>query len=70
VSDNSQRSPLAVFTRVVSYRSSRPKNPASGFAIGADDYISKPVIASELANRILNRLQRNRVLTIGNSFKL
>lgn len=32
------------------------------FAIGADDYICKPVIASELANRILNRLQRSRFL--------
>ena len=28
------------------------------FAIGADDYVSKPVVADELANRILNRLSR------------
>ena len=28
------------------------------FAIGADDYMSKPVVASELAARVLNRLQR------------
>ncbi|MGL6345084.1 MAG: response regulator, partial [Waterburya sp.] len=32
------------------------------FAIGADDYICKPVIGSVLANRILNRLQRSRFL--------
>jgi DNA-binding response OmpR family regulator len=30
------------------------------FAIGADDYICKPVNVSVLANRILNRLQRSR----------
>ncbi len=28
------------------------------FAIGADDYMSKPVVAAELATRLLNRLQR------------
>jgi DNA-binding response OmpR family regulator len=31
------------------------------FAIGADDYICKPVVGSELANRIINRLQRSRI---------
>jgi DNA-binding response OmpR family regulator len=31
------------------------------FASGADDYVSKPVTASVLANRILNRLHRIRV---------
>ncbi|MEO1692861.1 MAG: response regulator [Cyanobacteria bacterium J06631_6] len=30
------------------------------FNIGADDYISKPVTGSILANRILNRLRRNK----------
>lgn len=30
------------------------------FAIGADDYISKPVVGTELASRILNRLARSR----------
>ncbi len=29
------------------------------FAIGADDYIEKPVIGADLANRILNRLARS-----------
>ena len=33
------------------------------FSVGADDYICKPVVGSELANRILNRLQRNRIMT-------
>lgn len=31
------------------------------FTIGADDYLCKPVIGADLANRILNRLQRLRV---------
>lgn len=31
------------------------------FAIGADDYICKPVTGSVLANRIINRLQRSRI---------
>lgn len=31
------------------------------FAIGADDFVSKPVVATELANRILNRLERVRL---------
>ena len=30
------------------------------FAVGADDYVSKPVVAEELANRILNRLSRKQ----------
>jgi DNA-binding response OmpR family regulator/HPt (histidine-containing phosphotransfer) domain-containing protein len=30
------------------------------FTIGADDYLCKPVIGADLANRILNRLQRVR----------
>ncbi|MEL6908898.1 MAG: response regulator [Cyanobacteria bacterium J06629_2] len=30
------------------------------FNIGADDYISKPVTGAILANRILNRLRRNK----------
>jgi DNA-binding response OmpR family regulator len=38
------------------------KTQHQAFAIGADDYICKPVIASALANRILNRLQRSRFL--------
>ncbi len=37
------------------------KTEYQAFAIGADDYISKPVIASELANRILNRLRRSKL---------
>lgn len=32
------------------------------FALGADDFVSKPVTGAELANRILNRLERVRVL--------
>lgn len=38
------------------------KTQYQAFAIGADDYIYKPVLGSELANRILNRLQRSRFL--------
>ena len=37
------------------------KTQHQAFAIGADDYICKPVIASELANRIINRLARSRI---------
>jgi DNA-binding response OmpR family regulator len=37
------------------------KTQHQAFAIGADDFISKPVIGAELANRILNRLQRSRI---------
>ena len=32
------------------------------FAIGADDYVSKPVGGTELATRILNRLSRIRTI--------
>jgi DNA-binding response OmpR family regulator len=32
------------------------------FAAGADDYVSKPIIAPELITRILNRLERTRLL--------
>ncbi|NJR37834.1 MAG: response regulator [Leptolyngbyaceae cyanobacterium CSU_1_4] len=32
------------------------------FAAGADDYVSKPIIAPELMTRILNRLERTRLL--------
>lgn len=32
------------------------------FSAGADDYISKPVVAPELINRIFNRLERTRLL--------
>ena len=38
------------------------KTQHQAFAIGADDYIVKPVIASELATRIINRLQRVRAV--------
>jgi DNA-binding response OmpR family regulator len=38
------------------------KTQHQAFAIGADDYIIKPVLGSELANRIMNRLQRIRAL--------
>ncbi|MBE9046933.1 response regulator [Pleurocapsales cyanobacterium LEGE 10410] len=37
------------------------KTQYQAFAIGADDYICKPVTGSMLANRILNRLQRSRI---------
>ena len=32
------------------------------FRAGADDYISKPIVGPELLTRILNRLERNRLL--------
>lgn len=32
------------------------------FAAGADDYVSKPVVVSELVTRIFNRLERTRLL--------
>ncbi|NJR52805.1 MAG: response regulator [Leptolyngbyaceae cyanobacterium CSU_1_3] len=32
------------------------------FAIGADDFVSKPIAITELTTRILNRLERKRVL--------
>ncbi|MFB2937443.1 response regulator [Aerosakkonemataceae cyanobacterium BLCC-F154] len=32
------------------------------FAVGADDYVQKPIVAPELIARILNRLERTRIL--------
>ncbi|NMG08572.1 response regulator [Brasilonema sp. UFV-L1] len=32
------------------------------FAVGADDYVNKPIVEPELVTRILNRLQRTRLL--------
>jgi diguanylate cyclase (GGDEF)-like protein len=32
------------------------------FEVGGDDYITKPIVAAELVNRILNRLERTRLL--------
>ncbi|HBE35160.1 MAG TPA: hypothetical protein DD990_28645, partial [Cyanobacteria bacterium UBA11368] len=32
------------------------------FAVGADDYVVKPVVGTELLTRITNRLERNRLL--------
>jgi DNA-binding response OmpR family regulator len=37
-----------------------PETQHRAFATGADDFVRKPVAASELANRILNRLARTR----------
>jgi len=31
------------------------------FAVGADDYVQKPIVGPELIARILNRLERNRI---------
>lgn len=31
------------------------------FAVGADDFVSKPIIGSELVTRIINRLERSRL---------
>ena len=41
------------------------KTQHQAFAVGADDYIYKPILGAELANRILNRLQRSRILNPG-----
>lgn len=38
------------------------KTQERAFAFGADDYVSKPVTGSVLANRILNRLRRSRII--------
>jgi DNA-binding response OmpR family regulator len=38
------------------------KTQDQAFAYGADDYICKPVTGSVLANRILNRLRRNKLI--------
>jgi diguanylate cyclase (GGDEF)-like protein len=32
------------------------------FEVGGDDYITKPIVAAELVNRLLNRLERTRLL--------
>ena len=32
------------------------------FAAGADDYVSKPIVGAELVTRILNRIERSRLL--------
>ena len=37
------------------------KTQHRAFAMGADDYICKPIVGSELANRIINRLRRSKV---------
>ena len=39
------------------------------FAIGADDYVSKPVIDSQLVNRIFNRLERTKLLAQAKNLK-
>lgn len=31
------------------------------FAVGADDFVSKPIVGSELVTRIINRLERSRL---------
>ena len=38
------------------------KTQEQAFAFGADDYVNKPVTGSVLANRILNRLRRSRII--------
>ena len=38
------------------------QSQTQAFAIGADDYICKPVKGSELAHRILNRLKRSKAI--------
>ncbi len=39
------------------------------FAAGADDYISKPNLGTELVTRILNRLERSRIGAFGINHK-
>lgn len=41
------------------------KTQSQAFASGADDYVSKPIVGKDLANRILNRLERVRLLGPG-----
>ncbi len=48
-----QRLPV-LFLSVLTDSSSQNK----AFTVGADDYLFKPVMGGELANRILRRLQR------------
>jgi DNA-binding response OmpR family regulator/HPt (histidine-containing phosphotransfer) domain-containing protein len=38
------------------------KTQNQAFAVGADDYLCKPIMGVDLANRILNRLQRMRTV--------
>jgi DNA-binding response OmpR family regulator len=33
------------------------------FTVGGDDYVNKPIIGSELIARVLNRLERNRIIS-------
>jgi diguanylate cyclase (GGDEF)-like protein len=40
----------------------RPEQVAQVFAVGADDYVAKPVLGPELLTRITNRLERVRLL--------
>ena len=54
-----QRLPV-LFLSVLSDRGTQNQ----AFTIGADDYLCKPVVGIDLANRILNRLQRVRACTI------
>ncbi|MFE4104818.1 response regulator [Almyronema epifaneia] len=35
------------------------KTEGHAFSVGADDFVTKPVVAAELANRMLNRLKRS-----------
>ena len=32
------------------------------FSAGADDFVNKPIVGSELVNRIINRLERSKLL--------
>jgi diguanylate cyclase (GGDEF)-like protein len=41
---------------------SDPKIVHQVFAVGADDYVPKPIVGPELIARILNRLERTRIL--------
>ena len=38
-----------------------PQTMQQVFAVGADDYVSKPIVGPELVTRILNRLERSRL---------
>lgn len=53
-----QRLPI-VFLSVLSDRVTQNQ----AFTVGADDYLCKPIVGIDLANRILNRLQRVRACT-------
>ncbi len=43
---------------------SDPNTQNQAFAVGADDYLCKPVMGFDLANRILNRLQRVKACSV------